>query len=290
MNQDRYATNKWNDRNRNRNMALTEAKQEQLLNGCNSLERKVFEHVPIQEAWDAKEINRVFHASGQSSDHHRLRAALGGLKDKGLVREMRRDHFQRTAVKIRELREPLERERPAVPKLGDSIDVNALRRAVVVPTKQTRVEEPVEVEVVAEESLYEEPSVEAAEEVETAVNTQVAEACDVIEKTAKEIEAYEGEVNMVVQSQAVAETDPLIQLKALAETAIKISLASKNKLEQLSSLAMQIAEETDDQLLALGEKIEQVTAMLEEQQQIDAKQMKKFRQWKALMHSLSEDD
>lgn len=298
MNQDRYATNKWNERNRNRNMALTEARQQQLLNGCNSLERKIFDHVPIQEPWDAKEINRVFHAAGNSAEHHRLRAALGGLKDKGLVREMKRDHFQRTDVKIRELREPIERERPAIPKLGDGIDVNMLRRAVVNhPATDSRIDDakPSRLSVAVAVSTNTDHLIERAQtDAKNSQITEVAEAVAVIEQTVEKAKETQGEVQMA-QAQAVASVeentvDPIVQLAALADTALKISLASKNKLQQLSSLAVQIAEETDDQLLALGEKIEELAQMLEEQKQVDAKQMKKFRQWKALMHSLSEDD
>lgn len=112
-------------------MSITHERQRSLLNGCNSLEKKVFNQVPIQEPWTAEQISRHLHAAGQTSaEYVRVRAALGGLKDRGLIREVRRDVFQREVVKFRELRDAvgsIVKEPPRVPRLGDQFDLKAMR-------------------------------------------------------------------------------------------------------------------------------------------------------------------
>uniref|UniRef100_A0AB39CDT3 Uncharacterized protein n=1 Tax=Pseudomonas phage HRDY3 TaxID=3236930 RepID=A0AB39CDT3_9VIRU len=296
-------------------MALTEAKQQKLLAGCNSLERKVFEFVPIQESWDAKVINHHYHAAGNSSEHHRLRAALGGLRDRGLVREMTRDHFQRVAVKIRELREPIERERPAIPKLGDNVDINALRRAVVqTPIRNQNTDNqqvnPLAVAVAINSNVdhYIKEGLKIADQeaqVKAAVLTSIAvtEHEKLVGQQVAEIvkveKVEETEEVPMTQTQAVAavlpavadvpSVDSMTRMGELAQKAVKIATQTKSQLTELASLASQIAEETEEQLRDLGEQIDELALTIEETK-IDPKQYKKFLQWKALMASLSDDD
>ncbi|WP_045194475.1 hypothetical protein [Pseudomonas sp. 2(2015)] len=79
-------------------MAVTESRQQQMLAGQSSLARKVFEVVPIQEAWHATDIHGALRSAGSSSSQFRaVRACLGELKDAGLIREPVNSHFQRTA-------------------------------------------------------------------------------------------------------------------------------------------------------------------------------------------------
>lgn len=89
-------------------MAITESRQLQLLAGQSSIARKVFEFVPIQEAWSTHDIHNASvtaHATGVSS--YAVRRALGELKDAGLIREPVGGKFQRDAATQKTKKEPV---------------------------------------------------------------------------------------------------------------------------------------------------------------------------------------
>lgn len=85
---------------------MTPEKQRQKLAGQSSLAKKVYQYVPIQEAWTGSEIAQAMaRASGSQVDGRTLLGCLGCLKDSGLVREVGSLRFQRTSV-----------SQPAIPK------------------------------------------------------------------------------------------------------------------------------------------------------------------------------
>lgn len=86
-------------------MAMNEARQQQMLAGQTAIARKVFELVPIQEAWHASDIYGALRASSTGADTRAVRRCLGELKDQGLIREPVNGHFQRAAVTIKPKRE-----------------------------------------------------------------------------------------------------------------------------------------------------------------------------------------
>lgn len=79
---------------------MTPARQQQLLEGQSATARKVFDQVPIQEPWSSQQIH--YHVGG---DLTRTQGCLRSLKEQGLIKEVSRMRFQRTAV--------------SAPKLGD---------------------------------------------------------------------------------------------------------------------------------------------------------------------------
>jgi hypothetical protein len=82
-------------------MALSIARQRVLLSSQTAVAKKVFELVPIQEAWTAQEIQGALQRATRSSmDFRLLGGCLNTLKDAGLVAEPKPGHFER--VKLRE--------------------------------------------------------------------------------------------------------------------------------------------------------------------------------------------
>lgn len=82
---------------------MTPSKQKAALQGCSAIACKVYEAVPIQEAWQPSQIKLALAASTRSSaDLHVIRGCLKVLVEAGLVREHPRSHFRRV-----EVREPL---------------------------------------------------------------------------------------------------------------------------------------------------------------------------------------
>lgn len=78
---------------------MNEHRQQRLLENHTALAKKVFEYVPIQEAWTAAEINSALRSySTTSASHIAVRACIGDMKDQGLIREVRSGYFQRTPV------------------------------------------------------------------------------------------------------------------------------------------------------------------------------------------------
>lgn len=77
-------------------MAISEARQQQVLAGQSSIAQKVFDYVPIQEVWSAHEIHgAVLSAGATGASAYAIRRALGELKDAGLIREPAGNKFQR---------------------------------------------------------------------------------------------------------------------------------------------------------------------------------------------------
>lgn len=77
---------------------MKESRQRQLLEGQSSVARKVFEGVPIQEAWAENEILKAMRTSGVTIAAHTIRACLLDMKDVGLIKEPRQGQFQRAPV------------------------------------------------------------------------------------------------------------------------------------------------------------------------------------------------
>jgi len=89
---------------------MSETRLMKLLEGQSSIANKIFQFVPIQEAWDAQDIHRAALASEATTvSIHAIRRALGELSDAGAIREPAAGLFQRDAVI------PKARKEPAMP-------------------------------------------------------------------------------------------------------------------------------------------------------------------------------
>lgn len=77
---------------------MKESRQRQLLEGQSSVARKVFEGVPIQEAWAENEILKAMRTAGVTIASHTVRACLLDMKDVGLIKEPSKGQFQRVPV------------------------------------------------------------------------------------------------------------------------------------------------------------------------------------------------
>lgn len=115
-------------------MAAKADRQLHLLAGQSSLARKVFEVVPIQEAWPLGVIISTLHASGTSSAGYRaVQACIGELKEHGLVREPKSGNYQRDAILKTEKEPVVAKEsksivvgiRPQVPADAPTLDTLA---------------------------------------------------------------------------------------------------------------------------------------------------------------------
>lgn len=255
-------------------MSISETRQASLLAGCNSLEAKVFEFVPIQESWAADQINRHMQSSGKTSaEYKRVRAALGGLKDRGLIKEVKRDVFQREQVKIRELREPVI-EIATPPKLGDFVDKNALRRIAVpyVPPVEVVEEEPVEIT----------PVFEAVPEPEQAPVS--------VEKI-KTIPVSKPVVEEEVPMNAIAKNAP--DQQTAADLALEVVSTLSQEMDTLNdefgSRMNKLTEEFGARMNTLRDKLETSMLEIEELRDHEVKALVKFRAFKALMTTLSDD-
>ena len=79
-------------------------RQQQLLQGQTSLSKKVYDIVPIQDAWTSNYIlSELSKKTGSSASVHAVRACLGDLEDAGLIKQTMDKRFQRVAVKIPEV-------------------------------------------------------------------------------------------------------------------------------------------------------------------------------------------
>lgn len=97
---------------------LSPSRQKALVNGLTSVARKVFDAVPISEAWTVQqiqtELNRV---SSLGRDFHTVRGCLHSLTECGLITQPEKDTtFRRVA-----LREPIPNEvaTPQVPRVSN---------------------------------------------------------------------------------------------------------------------------------------------------------------------------
>jgi hypothetical protein len=77
---------------------MKESRQRQLLEGQSSVARKVFEGVPIQEAWHEKEIITAVRTAGVTIAAHTVRGCLLDMKDVGLIKEPHKGMYQREPV------------------------------------------------------------------------------------------------------------------------------------------------------------------------------------------------
>jgi hypothetical protein len=92
-------------------MTISAARHGELLNAQSAIARKVFEVVPIQQAWTSQAIGGALQQQTRSSMQFRtLEGCLNTLKDAGLIYEPTPGHFQRVTP-----RETLR----AVPKTED---------------------------------------------------------------------------------------------------------------------------------------------------------------------------
>lgn len=95
---------------------MTPAKQRSLLQGQSGLAAKVFEFVPIQEAWTVVEIQAELRKHEKSgADIRAVRACLGALEECGLIRELHKGIFQRADASAPSII-PADKEIPIVPK------------------------------------------------------------------------------------------------------------------------------------------------------------------------------
>lgn len=96
---------------------MKESRQQQLLEGQSSVARKVFEGVPIQDAWAEKEIVKAMRTGGFTIAAHAVRGCLLDMKDVGLIKEPKSGHFQRVPVqsylRLSEVTEPLAKFQPS---------------------------------------------------------------------------------------------------------------------------------------------------------------------------------
>lgn len=75
---------------------MTPSKQATLLQGLPNVARKVFEQVPIQDAWEPIQIQTTLRAQARSNiDMHVLRGCLRTLKEAGLIKETSHGRFRR---------------------------------------------------------------------------------------------------------------------------------------------------------------------------------------------------
>ncbi|MCY0854320.1 hypothetical protein [Cupriavidus sp. D39] len=79
---------------------MTPGKVEAKLRGQTTIAKKVFEMVPIQEAWSCNQILAALHRVTRSSmDYQIMQGCLVALKGAGLVREPKGGLFQRAEIK-----------------------------------------------------------------------------------------------------------------------------------------------------------------------------------------------
>ena len=82
-------------------MSMSSARQQVLLSGQTAVAKKVFEVVPIQDAWDHRQIQGALQRATRSTlDFRIMQGCLNTLKQAGLINEPRSGYFER--VKLRE--------------------------------------------------------------------------------------------------------------------------------------------------------------------------------------------
>ena len=80
------------------NMTISASRQRELLNAQSAIAKKVFEVVPMQEAWTSQSIAGALQQQTRSSIQFRtLQGCLNTLKEAGLISEPRTGFFQQVA-------------------------------------------------------------------------------------------------------------------------------------------------------------------------------------------------
>ena len=77
---------------------MNESRQRRLLEGQSSTSRKLYDFVPMREAWLEGDIAKAAHNGHLRLGLHTVRACLLDMKDAGLVKETQRHYYQRVAV------------------------------------------------------------------------------------------------------------------------------------------------------------------------------------------------
>ncbi|PJY97719.1 hypothetical protein [Pseudomonas donghuensis] len=117
---------------------MNESRQQQMLAGQSSIAQKIFDYVPIQSCWSARDIHgAVLAAKASSASAYAIRRALGELKDAGLIREPVGGKFQRDAANPKPKKEQAvtQTAKPAVvsiKKAEGALDVLAILSGEVV--------------------------------------------------------------------------------------------------------------------------------------------------------------
>jgi hypothetical protein len=113
---------------------MKESRQRQLLEGQGSVARKVFDGVPIQEAWAEKEIVLAMRTSGMAIASHTVRACLLDMKDVGLIKEPKKGQFQRVPVQpYLRLTEKAVNESTPTPVIEASMQTTTAKKAEQTP-------------------------------------------------------------------------------------------------------------------------------------------------------------
>jgi len=82
---------------------MTPARFQSVFSGQSTVAKKIFEMVPIQEAWAPVQISSALTRVTKSTvDRRVLDGCLTALKDAGLIKEPRRGEFQRIEVREKE--------------------------------------------------------------------------------------------------------------------------------------------------------------------------------------------
>lgn len=109
------------------------SKFEQAHRGLSSIAKKVFESVPISEAWNAPAISAEMRRLGSGgADSRVVLGCLNTLIESGLVKEVSKGTFQR--IEIRERAEPVVTSKPMEPS---PMSIRAIQPVVVQAVTQS---------------------------------------------------------------------------------------------------------------------------------------------------------
>lgn len=93
--------------------------------------------VPIKDLWTADQISNQLRTDNVHVDHKRIRGAIGGLVERGLVKEKGK-YFQRETVRMQIKQD--DTGSPAVPKLGDFMNIEKFVAVAQEPTQEIKAE------------------------------------------------------------------------------------------------------------------------------------------------------
>ena len=81
---------------------LTKNKVTRLMHGQSALAQKIYELVPIREAWP---LNQIYARLKSRPGLHVVTACIGDLKDAGLIKDVGNNFYQRIEVRGNETKE-----------------------------------------------------------------------------------------------------------------------------------------------------------------------------------------